>query len=96
MDNDCNFLSDIVVCRLSLLRKIQIPQAALRTDDAGTTTVPSQRSDFDTTYVAFHLFKFRQEEITGAHDVIVPSLMSKNMKDFQFFNVNVQDIHCVC
>ena len=32
-----------------------------------------------TIYVAFLLFNFRQEEITGAHDVIVLSFMSKNM-----------------
>ena len=28
---------------------------------------------------AFHLFKFRKEEITGVHDVIVLSFMSSNL-----------------
>ena len=32
-----------------------------------------------TIYVAFHLFKFRQEELTGVHDVNVPSFMSNYM-----------------
>ena len=32
--------------------------------------------DFYTKHEAFHLFKFRQEEFTGVHDVIVPSFMS--------------------
>ena len=34
---------------------------------------------FYTIYVAFHLFKFRQEEITGVHDVNVLSLKSNYM-----------------
>ena len=31
---------------------------------------------FYTIYAAFHLFKFRQEEITGVHDVKVLSFIS--------------------
>ena len=34
---------------------------------------------FYTIYAAFHLFKFRQEEITGVHDVIVLSFISNYM-----------------
>ena len=34
---------------------------------------------FYTIYAAFHLFKFRQEEITGVHDVIVISFISNYM-----------------
>ena len=34
---------------------------------------------FFTIYVAFHLFKFRQEEITGDHDVNVLSFLSNYM-----------------
>ena len=34
---------------------------------------------FYTIYVAFHLFKFRQEEITGVHDVNVLSFVSNYM-----------------
>ena len=34
---------------------------------------------FSTIYAAFHLFKFRQEEITGVHDVIVLSFISNYM-----------------
>ena len=34
---------------------------------------------FFTIYVAFHLFKFRQEEITGVHDVNVLSFLSNYM-----------------
>ena len=30
-------------------------------------------------YAAFHLFKFRQQEITGVHDVNVPSFISNYM-----------------
>ena len=33
-------------------------------------------SGFYTIYAAFHLFKFRQEEITGVHDVDVLSFIS--------------------
>ena len=32
-----------------------------------------------TIYAAFHLFKYRQKEITGVHDVKVPSFISKYM-----------------
>ena len=38
---------------------------------------------FYTIYVAFHLFKFQQEEITGVHDVNVLSFISNYI--FQFF-----------
>ena len=34
---------------------------------------------FYTIYAAFHLFKFRQEEITGVHDVTVLSFLSNYM-----------------
>ena len=34
---------------------------------------------FYTIYAAFHLFKFRQEEITGVHDVKVLSFISNYM-----------------
>ena len=34
---------------------------------------------FYTIYAAFHLFKFRQEEITGVHDVNVISFISNYM-----------------
>ena len=34
---------------------------------------------FYTIYAAFHLFKLRQEEITGVHDVIVLSFLSNYM-----------------
>ena len=34
---------------------------------------------FYTMYAAFHLFKFRQEEITGVHDVNVLSFISNYM-----------------
>ena len=35
--------------------------------------------EFHTIYAAFHLFKFRQEENTGVHDVNVLSIISKYM-----------------
>ena len=35
--------------------------------------------DFYRMYAAFHLFKFRQEEITGVHDVNVLSFISNYM-----------------
>ena len=34
---------------------------------------------FNTIYAAFHLFKFRREEITGVHDVVVLSFISNYM-----------------
>ena len=34
---------------------------------------------FYTIYAAFHLFKFREEEITGVHDVIVLSFINNFM-----------------
>ena len=34
---------------------------------------------FYTIYIAFHLFKFRQEEITGVYDVNVLSFISNYM-----------------
>ena len=36
-------------------------------------------SGFYTIYAAFHLFKFRQEEIAGVHDVNVLSLIGNYM-----------------
>ena len=39
---------------------------------------------FYTIHAAFHLFKLRQEEITGVHDVIVLSFISIYMWFFQF------------
>ena len=34
---------------------------------------------FYTIYAAFHLFKFRQEEITGVHDVNLLSIINNHM-----------------
>ena len=51
---------------------------------------------FSTIYAALHLFKIRQEEITGVHDVNVLSFISKYMYFSNFFIVNVQVIHCDC
>ena len=34
---------------------------------------------FNTTYAVFHIFKYRQEEITGVHDVNVLSFISSYM-----------------
>ena len=39
---------------------------------------------FYTIYAAFHLFKFRQEQITAVHDVNVLSFISNCMYFFQF------------
>ena len=49
-----------------------------------------------TIYAAFHLFKFRQEEITGVHAVNVLSFISNYIKFFNFSNVNVQAIQRIC
>ena len=46
-----------------------------------------------TIYAAFHLFKFRQEEITGVHDINVLSIIS-NYKLSLY--VNVLFISCFC
>ena len=51
---------------------------------------------FYTIYAAFHLFKFREEETTGIHDVNVLSFISNYMYFFNFSNVNVQVIQCLC
>ena len=48
---------------------------------------------FYTLYAAFPLFKFRQEEFTGVHDVNVLSFISNFM---QSLYVNVQFISCLC
>ena len=47
-------------------------------------------------YPAFHLFKLRQEEITGVHDVKVLSFISNYMYFSNIFIVNVQVIQCDC
>ena len=44
-----------------------------------TLQSPPSVCGFHTIYVAFHLFKFRQEEITGVHDVNVLSFISNYM-----------------
>ena len=51
---------------------------------------------FYTIYAAFHLFKFRHEEIFGVHDFNVLSYISKYMQFFIFSNVNVQVLQCIC
>ena len=51
---------------------------------------------FYTTYAAFYLFKFRQEEITGVHDVNVLSFISNYKYFFNFSNVNMQVIQWLC
>ena len=51
---------------------------------------------FYTIYAAFHLFKFRQEEITGVHDVDVLSFISNYMEFRSFSNVSLQVIQCLC
>ena len=51
---------------------------------------------FYTIYAAFRLFKFRQEEITGVHDVNVLSFISNYMYFSKFSIVNVQVIQCDC
>ena len=56
---------------------------------------PSVCSSY-TIYAASHLFKFRQEENTGVHDVNVLSFISKYMQFFISANVNVQVIQCLC
>ena len=48
---------------------------------------------FYTIYSAFHLFKFRQEKITGVHDANVLSFISNYM--FSLY-VNVQFMSCFC
>ena len=51
---------------------------------------------FYTIYADFHLSKFRQEKITGVHDVIALSFLSNYMKFSNFSIVNVQVIQCDC
>ena len=51
---------------------------------------------FYTMYAAFPLFKFREEEITGVHDVNVFSFISNYMSFFSFSNKNVQVIQGLC
>ena len=51
---------------------------------------------FYTISAAFHLFKFRQEEITEAHDVNVVSFISNYMYFFNSSNVYMQVIQCLC
>ena len=51
---------------------------------------------FYTIYAAFHLLKFRQEEITIVHGVNVLLFISNFIKFFKFPNVNVQVVQCLC
>ena len=51
---------------------------------------------FYTIFAAFLLFKSRQEEITGVHDVNVLSFISNYMSFFNFSYVNVHVIQCLC
>ena len=51
---------------------------------------------FYTIYATFHLFNFRQEEITGVHDVNVLSFINNYMYFSNFSIVNVQIIQCIC
>ena len=52
---------------------------------------------FYTIYAAFHLFKFRQEEITGGHDVNVISFISNSMLSL-YVNLHIISafISCFC
>ena len=51
---------------------------------------------FHTINATFHLFKFRQAEITKFHNFIVFSFLSNYMYFLDFFYVNLHDIQCVC
>ena len=51
---------------------------------------------FYTIYAAFHLFKFRQAEITGVHDINVLSFITNFMYFSCFAHVNVQVTQCLC
>ena len=53
-------------------------------------------SGFSTIYSAFYLFQLRQEEVPGVHDVNVLSFISNYVQFFNFSNVNVQVIQCLC
>ena len=57
---------------------------------------PPSFCDFYTIYAAFHFFKFRQEGITGIHDVNVLSFISNYKKFSNFSIVIVQVVQCDC
>ena len=50
---------------------------------------------FYTIYAAFHLFKFRQEQIKGILDVNVLSFTRNHVEKFNFYNLNVQVMQCL-
>ena len=72
-----NFCQKMFSRRLS--GSTPFPQAAVRKDDARTTSILSQSLRFYAVYAAFYLFNFRQEESTGVHDVNVLSFISNYM-----------------
>ena len=80
----------LVVVKYSFLKHQykQMMPASLQSD--------SSVCGFYTIFAAFHLFNFRQEEITGVLDVNVFSFISIYMKFLNFSNVNVQVIQCLC
>ena len=51
---------------------------------------------FHMMYAAFHLFRFRQEEIRSVHYANASSFEGNHMLYFNFFHVNVQVLQCVC
>ena len=79
MDNDCK-LSSTVYFADSLGRK---EYSFLKQHSEQMMSEPLQSHPsvcgFYTIYAAFHLFKFRQEEITGVHDANVVSFISTYM-----------------
>ena len=96
LDNDCKLSSNFVFAD-SLGRK---KCSFLKQQYEQMTPEPLQSHPsvcgLYTISAAFHLSKIRQEEITGVHDVKIPSFISNYMYYFDFFYVNKQVIQCLC
>ena len=69
-------LVKVVFCRLSQQPKVQFPQKAVQTDDARTTTVPSQRLLFLHDICSFSSLQLATRKNTGVIEVTVLSVMS--------------------
>ena len=86
MENDCKRLSEIKFCKFFGRKMYTFLKQQCEQMMPDTLQSHPSVCCFYTIYAAFHLFKFRQEEITGVHNVNVFSFMGNLHVSFQFFS----------
>ena len=77
LDKEWKLSSNTLLCRLFWFWKVQFSPIALQTDDARTTTEPSQRLRFLHDKFSFSSLQITTKKVTGVHGVNVHSFIKK-------------------